>query len=958
MQARDTELAEALASRGFRVSRELGRGAAGRVLLATDLRANREVALKIILTPEAAGAVQRFQRFLREAEVVAGLNHPGIVSVHDAFAVAGYPCIVYEFVPGGRTLEQAFATEELGGRLELVRQVAEALGYVHEQGLIHRDVKPGNVLISEDGRARLTDFGLVGGEGLDRLTKTGALLGTPYYMAPEQSVGKGAGPRSDVWSLGVLLYEALTGVLPFEASSQLELLAKVAGSAATPPSAIAGSLPKGAQEVCLRALSKESEDRQADAGAFADDLAAVQAGTYAAPAARGRTLAVVLVPLVVLIGLAVAGAFVATEPEGEVQEPEPPPSRPEAGPSRPSSAAGWRARGLELVRAEDRVRAVEAFSRALELDPADFEARRARAEALLNLKEPQRALDDLDACLALRATDAEVYYQRALVVRQLGRGWPEELDLDRVVKTPLGSYFRARVRCEKGRVDEALADFEVALAQLPEDWRVHFGRGLARKACGDVEGAISDLEAAAARSEVPELHVTLANFLLDVSRSDEALRLAEGVLERDPDSEIALVVRAKIKLALEDLPGARRDLERALELKSDSLEALFALARLLEVEGKEDEALATYERVVAKPGASFGALNNLSNFYLRKGRFEDAEGLLRRALTLQPTSAEITLNLANVCRKLKRPGESLEFARRALELGSDPHFLETVAHVLIKLGESRDALAALDRVRVASAESAKTHYFRGLAQRQLGQQEEALRSLTAAIEQDGSEAHHWKERGFLLVSLGRHGAAERDFDRSIELSENPKVIAGRGVARYQQGKHKAALKDWSHALRLDPEQRTARENRLVVLVGAQRWREAIPDLEHLLARKPKDPNRRLLLGQARLSTKDARGCLRELKRYRGLKQASAESLALEGRAYAALGNHERALSSFVEGERLEPTHFASLVGKSLALHALGRYREEIEVLDRLIRLVPAGKTAPLKAQRARAQAKL
>src|SRR5688572_26516276 len=183
----------------------------GLVLRARDRVSGREVALKVSL---CAGDGERSERFAREGQLTAALDHPGIVRVHDSGVADGRPFLVYELVEAARTLEQAWEGLDRDGRVRLVLEVARAVGHAHGRGVIHRDLKPENILVDRDGRARVTDFGLAAALDLDRLTHTGVLLGTPLYMAPEQVAGLAdalRSPRVDVWALGVLLYLALTG---------------------------------------------------------------------------------------------------------------------------------------------------------------------------------------------------------------------------------------------------------------------------------------------------------------------------------------------------------------------------------------------------------------------------------------------------------------------------------------------------------------------------------------------------------------------------------------------------------------------------------------------------------------------------------------------------------------------------------------------------------------------------
>src|SRR5262245_4249580 len=212
---------------GYALLRELGRGGMGVVFLAQQLRLNRPVALKM---PHAGLSAEEWRRFRTEAEAAARLSHPNIVQVHETGEHEGRPFLVMELIEGG-SLAQQLTQAPLAARpaAELLEKLARAVHYAHQRGVIHRDLKPSNVLLMTDGTPKVSDFGLarrlgesssLGGEPSAR-TQTGAVLGTPSYMAPEQAAGQGkeAGPATDVYALGAILYECLTGQPPFRGAT-------------------------------------------------------------------------------------------------------------------------------------------------------------------------------------------------------------------------------------------------------------------------------------------------------------------------------------------------------------------------------------------------------------------------------------------------------------------------------------------------------------------------------------------------------------------------------------------------------------------------------------------------------------------------------------------------------------------------------------------------------------------
>ncbi|QEL16254.1 protein kinase domain-containing protein [Limnoglobus roseus] len=260
---------------GFDILEEVGRGGMGVVYRARQRRLNRVVALKVILGGDHAAAKER-ARFRREAETAAKLDHPNIVRIFEVGEHDGRPYCVMEFVDGGSLAKRAAGGPwAFRAAAELVAAVAGAADHAHQRGVVHRDLKPANVLLGDADAPKIVDFGLAKSQsGADpALTRTGDVVGTPMYMAPEQASGRGpVGPAADVWALGVILYELLTGHAPFQGESAAETLVQVKTSEPVAPRLVRPKLPRDLNTICLKCLQKEPSGRYPTAGAVADDL--------------------------------------------------------------------------------------------------------------------------------------------------------------------------------------------------------------------------------------------------------------------------------------------------------------------------------------------------------------------------------------------------------------------------------------------------------------------------------------------------------------------------------------------------------------------------------------------------------------------------------------------------------------------------------------------------------------
>lgn len=311
----------------YRIESEIGRGGMGVVFRGRQVSLNRPVAIKV-LPPQLALDEEFVQRFRQEAQTIAGLAHEHIIHVYDIEEAEGAYFIIMELVDG-QSLRALMDRRRL--TLDEVRVIgvalAQALAYAHDRGIVHRDIKSPNVMISTEGKVKLMDFGIARVAGGAVRTRTGSVLGTPEYMAPEQARSGEISPRTDIYSLGVLLYEMAAGRLPFTGSDPFSVALKHVSEAPPPPRELDPELPEWLEAVILKAISKDPADRYASAAELARDLkTASSPGAAAGPVGAGPAAAGVAAAVVVSAGSLTPLAAGAPAPATGAETPVPPAS--------------------------------------------------------------------------------------------------------------------------------------------------------------------------------------------------------------------------------------------------------------------------------------------------------------------------------------------------------------------------------------------------------------------------------------------------------------------------------------------------------------------------------------------------------------------------------------------------------------------------------------------------------
>jgi serine/threonine-protein kinase len=795
---------------GYQVEAVLGRGGMGIVYKARHLRLNRTVALKMLLAGTYAGPEER-QRFLREAEAVAGLRHPNIVQVHDMGEHDGRPYFTMEYVEGGSLAQRLMGTPQcVRYAAGLVATLADAVQVAHQGGIIHRDLKPANILLQRkaeipipnsqmgnlnsddiapepltdsdcripDFDAKIVDFGLARHfERESGLTLSGARVGTPSYMAPEQAMGKtrAIGPAVDTYALGAVLYELLTGRPPFRGETPMETELQVVYHEPVPPSRLNPRVPRDLETICLKCLHKEPDRRYASAAALADDLRRFLEGRpiKARPVGwaerlwrwcrRNPAAAALAVTALALVGLALAGARSL-----ELREAE---------------------RRAEAARQEEAVKAALEKAETLQHQGRWPEAR-AALEGAQRLLADSAAIDLVEGVNRARA-DADMVAKLEeirLRLSEAGRSQepaplrPEELYADAfrtyaiLVLTLEPAEAAARIRNSAIR-ETLLAFMHDWLYRVPEknrarlrdvldradddDWRHAFREALVDK---DAK-KLSDLaRAPGASAQPPGVVSGLAAAMLGNMYKYEAQEFMRKAQQRHPGDfwinyllgcfwwedypqEAVGYLRAAVAIRPTS-DGAYLMLGRALRNAGDSEGAIAALRRSVALNpGHADAkelawALAPgqYRATAAPDPKRTGSRGPSPSILLRLGRWNEARVAWKSALKADPPEYGAWFGYAELCLFLGELGEYRRARRALLErfgATTDPYAAERISRACLLMPATGDelqkAVAVADRaVARTSGEPGARPYFefaRGFAEYRKGQYDRAITAM-------------------------------------------------------------------------------------------------------------------------------------------------------------------------------------------------------------------------------------
>ena len=699
----ETPVRNALASR-FEIISEIGRGGMAVVYKAKQRNLGRIVALKVL--PQQFTHDKEFlDRFHREARAAAQLSHPNIVTIYDEGVENGVHFISMEYLDGVdlHTLIRQKAKLSVEEAVGIVVPIAEALGYAHERGVVHRDVKSSNIKVTGTGRPVLMDFGIAHAASGTKLTRTGTVIGTPEYMSPEQAEGKEPDGRSDIYSLGVVLYEALTGRVPFTGDNPISVVNKVINAQPTQVRQLSANAPDWIGSIVERCLAKRPEGRYQSATDLAKELAldksldkgqratetvrvshsASGVGSQLRPLQRSvpqrRLLRLVIFALaacMVVTLIILAGRILGHNPISVSSD---------------ATIARYVGARLQIVFSAQEV---AAFDKEINSYKILLESSPHNSILYNNLGVSYYQEGNLDSALAEFRKAIAVEPRNSMAWTNMGVAWEDggdtvtaiscwrkAIDLDPKNARPyncLGQIF-----LDRGQFDEATPLFKKAFEIDPDYSNAFNNLGVVFRDKGEFDSAKTLLGKAIdldPKNPLPYLNLGLLS--LSKHDTDEAIEFFNKAIKVKPMYPLSYGMLGDVYTARKNLDKAKAFYKDLVILDPKNLNALCAFGVVCELKGQFKEAISSFERAMNLNPKSAMPWHDLGRLYLENKEFQNAIGPYERAIELDPQNPWNYSDLANVYFGLGNLGKQIELYKEAATRGGSAAQEWLLAHGL------------------------------------------------------------------------------------------------------------------------------------------------------------------------------------------------------------------------------------------------------------------------------------
>ncbi|MFQ5864589.1 MAG: protein kinase [bacterium] len=782
----------------YKILEKLGEGGMGAVYKAEDTKLKRIVALKL-LTSQAVGDEEEKRRFVHEAQAAAVLDHPNICTVYEIDEAGGQSFIVMAHIDG-QSLKEKIESGllKLDETLDIAIQVAQGLEEAHEKGIVHRDIKSGNIMVTKKGQAKIMDFGLAQLSGRTKITKTGTTLGTVAYMSPEQAQGQTVNCRTDIWSLGVVLYEMTTGQLPFKGDYDQAVVYSVLNEEPEPITALRTGVPMELERIVLKALSKSPEERYQHADEILTDLRRMKKSLAAKPERhisaevepKGRRwLASPILWTIVIVLFGLAGGVLLFYPTKTI----------------PFSERDW-----ILITDFENLTGEEIFDKSLNaaLTVSIEQSRyinvfpRRRVEETLKRMKKAEA-KRIDEVIGREIAEREGI--KMLLLPSISRVG-ETYVLTGIIQEPItGSYLKTEMVRAHGK-EEVLN----ALDELVNRTR----QGL-----GETKAAISQQSKPLSKVTTSSLDALKQYSIGEENQRqgkvNDALLHYENAVQIDSTFTVALAAVGMLEFEYHDrekgkkyLSKAIRHLDNLTDRESSGVRLAYAIAvendlekavgicktfiadypdlslvhnnlgRIYYFMGRYEEAVTEYKEALRTEPTLMIAYNGVITIYLwQLGEVDSALVWLRRQMSYEPTSVWPYDNLGWAYLGVDSLEQAVEAFSRALEI--DPRFildLYRLSHAYRLQGRYQEALQPLQKILEINSNESTAYYQLGILYQLLGNEDEARRKFERfrkdaekRIGEDPDNGENYISLGLVLTRLGEREQGWKMADKAREM---------------------------------------------------------------------------------------------------------------------------------------------------------------------------------------------
>ncbi|HVS40069.1 MAG TPA: tetratricopeptide repeat protein [Gemmataceae bacterium] len=968
---------------GYQILGELGRGGMGVVYKARQIQLNRLVALKMILAGGHAGA-DDLARFRREAEAVAALHHPHVVQIYEIGEQDGRPYFSLEFVEGGNL------AQKLGGKpqppaqaAELIETLARAVHCAHQQGIIHRDLKPANVLLTADDQPKIADFGLAKKlEGDAKQTRTDQIVGTPSYMAPEQATPGSApvGTPADVYALGAMLYELLTGRPPFVAKTAWDVLTQVVSAEPTPPRQLQSRTPRDLETICLKCLRKEPSRRYGSAEALAEDLRrfltnrpieARRVGVVERTVKwvrRNAMASALSAAATVAAAAGVGGGWWAVQDRAARR------------------ATAEHKAEVALRRAQEDEEQAAAMERAADDKGAEEPETPETAKPVLELHrqaeaavdEAEQALADVPGTEAARTRTAERRRQiaasreraekdagllesldRARAARATARtGGLDALSVGRAYAAALSGYGLDVLRPEEetaAQIRAARPGVRLALILALDDWadddrsrNAPEARSLGRIAAGADDddwrrryrAALGDMPALKRLAEeAPGLHLPAVSMIqlgrdlyMHGARAEATTLLREARRQYPTDFWVYVELNNSLFDPSHVNPATLDEAEAcacaAAALRPDSASAFSNLGNTLLAHGDRAGAAQCYKKAMNLDPQFAPAVINFGNILYYQKDWAGAAGYYKQAIALDPKLAAGHVNLGDALFQQGDWAGAADCYKQAIGIDSlcAPAY-SGLGDVLYKQGDTAGAAACRQKAGEIDPTYALSPVILGNTLYDQGDMTGAIAAYNRGLDIDPKDAYALCGLGNVLFKQNELDGAVACYRKAVDA--NPKCAPAHydlGNALREQGDLDAAAACYRKAVELDPKLADAHFNLGDILIRLGDWAEAAACYERIIALDSQRPAVHynlgwvlLQLGRFAEARASFRRCLDLLAPDAALRASVSDYLQICERLLAL----EAKLPSVLKGEQ-QPADDVERLGLATVCQAQGR----------------------------------